>query len=474
MSRVARVASLIAWLSSALLAEARAEELPAADTAPVDPAPADDEQAPGDSPNPQNPGIDAKTPPRAVSGVVRHGRERGDTTRELLDAIWWHPRQAIEILFFASAHTAGLIDDEQVIPRADDTLNPPNGELRVYPTFFVETAGDLSLGMRVVARDHGFGSTVRIGAGGPRDLVAESRLRATLSTPQPLALGLEVLHDVRGSRGFGGIGQHPEEDPRSQFRRGASERTGRYEEVRERFILSLGTRPLNDLELFISSSLTRRRQRDSIDAGQQAFSRVFDVTSLPGGLAERTVVYQETALRIDTRANRSGASPGFQLETYAGHALTLHPEDITFIRTGGRIAGYVEVYKRTNVISPRLVLDGMTPLTGSIPWNELARQPDFRGDDSRRDVTSLVASLDYRWTVMRYLAARLFVDAAKVSPNLPKLTEGAPRFAGGLGFDVFSRSGILGSLTTIVSPEGYNIRLNLGVGGGFGDRQHRD
>ncbi|MBX3182325.1 MAG: hypothetical protein KIT72_09260 [Polyangiaceae bacterium] len=471
MSRAACAVSLIGWLSLSLLGEARAEEPPTAETAPADDAPGEPR---GDTPNPQNPGIDEKTPPRAVSGVARRGRERGDAVREVLDSILWHPRQAVELLFFASAHTAGLIDDEQVIPRVEDTLNPPHGELRVFPTLFVETAGDLSLGMRVLARDRGFGSTVRVGAGGPRDLVAESRLRATLPAPRPLVLGLEMLHDVRGSRGFLGVGQRPEDDPRSHLRADASERVGRYQEVRERFIMSLGTRPLSDVELFISSSLTRRHQRDTVGAGQEAFSRVFDVDALPGGLAARTVVYQEAALRIDTRATRSGASPGFQLETYAGHALTLRPEDVTFIRTGGRIAGYFEVYKRSNVISPRLVLDGMTPVTGSIPWNELTRQPDFRGNDNRRDITSLVASLDYRWTVMRYLAARLFVDAAKVSPDLPKLTEGAPRYAGGLGFDVFTRTGSLGSLTTVVSPEGYNITLNLGVGAGFGDRQHRD
>src|SRR5690606_10564923 len=117
-----------------------------------------------------------------------------------------------------------------------------------------------------------------------------------------------------------------------------------------------------------------------------------------------------------------GAYPGLQLEVYGGHAVGIPPTATSFLRTGGRIATHIEVYRRSNILSPRLVLDTMRPVGDfSIPWGELTRQPDFRGFDTRRDRTSLVASLDYRWTLMRYLAAKLFVDMAQVAPDLPSL-----------------------------------------------------
>ncbi|MCA9630478.1 MAG: hypothetical protein KC766_22560 [Myxococcales bacterium] len=421
------------------------------------------------------PGAEVQTRPEDVPGIERGGREAGDLSRELAGGLLWLPRQTVELLFFASGNAAGLIDDEQVIPRVEDTLNPPKGEVRVFPTLFVETAGPLSVGMRMLARADNFGSTVRFGFGGRRELVAESRLRATLAEPRPIVLGIELLHDVRGSRGYLGVGQEPTSDPRNIFRTDSTEREGKYEEIRERFITSIGVRPLEDLELLLSSSITSRHLLDADDAEEQRLSRVFDLEQLPGGLGLRRITYNEVGLRVDTRKGRNGAHPGIQLETYLGHALGIPPTETSFIRSGGRIATYFEVYKRSNILSPRLVLDTMRPLdNASIPFNELTRQPDFRGFDSRRDFSSLVASLDYRWTVMRYLAARLFADAAIVAPDLPGLRHETPRFAAGSALDFFTRSGSLGSVTTVFSPEGFKLTLSFGVAGGFGDRQHRD
>lgn len=437
-------------------------------------APKTDPDADEDAPESQSES-EVKAPPEDVPGIERGGREAGDLSRELAGGLLWLPRQTVELLFFASGNAAGLIDDEQVIPRVEDTLNPPKGELRAFPTLFVETAGPLSVGMRLLARADNFGSTVRFGFGGRRELVAESRLRATLAEPRPIVLGIELLHDVRGSRSYLGVGQDPESDPRNIFRADSTERAAKYEEIRERFISSIGVRPLDDLEFLLSSSITSRHLQDTEDAGERRMSRVFQLDQLPGGLGVRRLTYNEVGLRVDTRKGRNGAHPGIQLETYLGHALGIPPTETSFIRTGGRVATFFEVYKRSNILSPRLVLDTMRPLdNATIPFNELTRQPDFRGFDSRRDFSSLVASLDYRWTVMRYLAARLFTDAAMVAPDLPSLRHQDPRFAAGSSLEFFTRSGSLGSVTTVFSPEGFKLTLSFGVAGGFGDRQHRD
>jgi hypothetical protein len=162
------------------------------------------------------------------------------------------------------------------------------------------------------------------------------------------------------------------------------------------------------------------------------------------------------------------------VEAYAGRGFGLDGTEAELARRGGRAAAFIGVGDRSNVLSPKLVLDTLDPREGSVPFSELPRQPDFRGFDNRRDFVSVVASLDYRWALMRYLAARLFVDAATVAPSLGEL-ELDLRPAGGFGFDVYSRSSQLGSLALSVSPEGARFLLNIGVGpSAFGDRQHRN
>jgi hypothetical protein len=87
---------------------------------------------------------------------------------------------------------------------------------------------------------------------------------------------------------------------------------------------------------------------------------------------------------------------------------------------------------------------------------------------------SLVASLDYRWTLMKYAAARLFVDAARVTPSLDELRPEHLRWAAGGGLDLFSRHAQLGSLAVSGSPDGVRLLFSFGLAGAFGDRQHRD
>ena len=128
----------------------------------------------------------------------------------------------------------------------------------------------------------------------------------------------------------------------------------------------------------------------------------------------------------------------------------------------------------SNILSPRIALDGLSDLDSSVPFNELVRQPDFRGYDNRRDRVSMVASVDYRWAIARYLAARLFVDAATVAPELDALKLDNVRPAAGFGFDVFSRSSQLGSVRATFSPDGFLFSFGFGVSSGFGDRQHRN
>jgi hypothetical protein len=171
-------------------------------------------------------------------------------------------------------------------------------------------------------------------------------------------------------------------------------------------------------------------------------------------------------------------------EGYLGAAVApatsgaLDDRDVTFMRLGGRVAGFIPIYRRTNILSPRLVLDRLVSLGGpAVPFTELPRQPDFRGFDNRRDGLSLVASLDYSWQLVDFLGARVFVDTATTAPSVAELSVDqlkAIRFAVGTGLDLFVSSDDVGQLAFSASPEGVRALLTVGVPSDYGDRQHRE
>src|SRR5690606_18026655 len=189
-------------------------------------------------------------------------RQPGDLAREAANVVLFVPRLAADLVFTATGTAAGLIEEEQVVPRVRDLIRPPPGEIRVFPTAFVETGSSFNLGGRMIARADRLATTVRAGVGGRHDLVAESRLRLAWPEPLPLSFALEAPNDSRSSIGYLGLGQDPESDPRNAFLPGVDREAASYHERRERFIFGVGARPFSDVEALVSASLTRRHALD--------------------------------------------------------------------------------------------------------------------------------------------------------------------------------------------------------------------
>jgi hypothetical protein len=415
-----------------------------------------------------------KAPP-PVSGVERPAEEPADPARTALTALLYLPRQTVDLLFVASGSAAGMIQDEQFVPRVAELVDPGPGRIGVFPTAFAETGKPANVGARMIANLGSAATSLRAGYGGPDDVVVAGRIRLSRATPLASNLSIEGSYDRRSDRDYLGVGQDPASDPRNRFASPEGAREALFLERRVRTVTGLGIRPSDDVELFLSTSLTLRRVEDSPDAGPAALSRVFAPGSVPGAFEDARLLYGELALRLDTRASRGRPSPGVLVETYFGAARGVLGDESVFSRIGGRAAWFLPVLKRANILSPKLVLDGVKPFGGlPVSFAELARQPDFRGFDDRRDNVSLVGSLDYRWSFVRYVAARVFFDVATVAPRLPELDLGALRYAAGLGVDVSSNSTELGRVAMSASPDGVRLMLSFGVPTPFGDRQHRD
>jgi hypothetical protein len=298
-------------------------------------------------------------------------------------------------------------------------------------------------------------------------------MRLSTSKPFPAVASVEGLHDRRTGLSFLGVGQVPQTDPRNHFRNGPA--VGIYRERRERVQGGLGIRPLPDLEVLLSSSLTLRYADDPEDPDSPTLSQAFLPESTPGAYRMTRLLYTELALRVDSRKSRSGVDTGLLVEGYQGLGQGLLDDPTRFGRAGFRMAGFFPFVHRTTILSPKIVVDAIAPIDPvAVPFEELVGQPTFRGIDNRRDFVSAVASLDYRWYLSRFVAARLFVDFAKVSPSIWALNLDDVRWVGGFGFDLHTSTSEVGRVAIAAGPEGFHFLFALGVPAGFGDRQHRD
>ena len=429
--------------------------------------------------------------PGRVRGLSRPAIEPGDAQRTLASGLLFLPREMVELLFLASGTAASLIRDEQVVPRVEDLLSPRPGNISVFPTLLFDTRRRTSVGAQLLAAGYETATRLAFGFGGVHDLVGEARLHLGLPWPLPLGVSVEGLADERSTLEYIGVGQEPDTDPRNHFRGGAATHTALYEEQRVRAIVGAGLRLTRNIEILLSASFTQSRVEDTPGGGPSTISAVFAPGSVPGAPgftlpscpdkagvapcpAESHILYAELALRLDTRATAAKPSPGLLVEGYGGYGLGTGEDPTRLVRVGGRAAVDFPVLRPTKFLSPRFILVGKPSVAGApVPFTALTSQPDFRGIDDRLDQLSLVVSLDYRWSIIQYVGARVFLDMATVGPDMGTMLNAPKRFAGGFGVDVYSSSTELAQLMISLSSEGARAFFTFGVPSPFGDRQHR-
>lgn len=397
----------------------------------------------------------------------------GDTADDVADALAWLPREGLAYLIRAHVVVARFIHDRQLVPRLRRELGGARGaELYVFPTLFAETNRTLSVGARMVARGGPWGTSARVGFGGPRDAVGEGTAQVTPSIGDVgLAFSVEGLAESVTDRRFLGLGQEPEEDARNDFT--GAPQIALYDERKARGLIAAGIRPHRWFQALLSTTITQRAVAPPDESGR-SLDAVFTPDSVTRWESRTWLSYNELALRFDTRPVVGPPRPGVMAEAYAGIGAETQGQDIGLYRTGGRVGAFIPIYRVTNLLAPRLVLDTVGSTGPPLPFTELADQPAYRGDDNRRDHVSMVASLDYLWQFASIASARIFVDAAVVGPGLDELPLGATRVAGGAGLDLFSDRVDIGRFWIAGSADGVHLHLSIGQPSRFGDRQRRD
>jgi len=422
---------------------------------------------------------DEEEPALAIGGIERPARESDDSARAVGNVLLFVPRNTIDLLFRGTNVAAGLIADEQLVPRYRDLFGTKSVAIYLFPTLFAETDKALNVGARMIADSRYVQTAFRAGYGGPDDVVFESRLRLRGGRRVPFVVALEGFYSRDSELEYYGLGITPKQDPRNRFTPSApADKIGLYRQKRVRGIASIGLRLSNEFEFLLSGSLGRRQVEDSSDGGAAALSKVFVPGTVPGAaIATPWIGYAEVAARFDSREYRGRPTPGLLVEGYFGGANEFDAGQVSFMRTGFRGAASLPVYRRSNILSGRIVLDRLVPLGGvAVPFTELPRQPDYRGFDTRRDFISMVGSIDYTWQLVPFMGMRLFLDGATVAPSLyefdfDQLKE--MRFAAGLGVDFFTDTSELASFAVSTGPDSVKALLSIGVPTKYGDRQHR-
>jgi hypothetical protein len=411
--------------------------------------------------------------PPPVSGIEVPEEKHSDAGRDFGNAVLWLPRYFMKFLYLGTSAAVAVMERSPVVPQVQDLFSTPDRRVFVLPTL-AETGNAVSLGARLIIDLDVMASSIRVGFAGVNSFELETRVAFRLKQPLPSVISLEALYKRDNNLDYAGLGQVPRDDARNQFLPHEAGTIAEYFEERTRWIASYAVRPHKFVEIALSGSVNRRKVDDAVNA-KPTLTDVFAAGTVPGAFDRYTVIYGEGAGRFDTRATRGRPSAGALAEAYVGPGTTFGDDPKRFVRYGGRLAGFIPIYRPTNILSPQIVADAVAPLDGAVlPFPELVHQPDFRGFDRRRDQVSLVGTLEYRWAFIGPLAMRVFFDTALVAPSWDAFDFTHTRWATGLMLDLHSDQTQIGQLGFSAAPDGVRLLLSLGVSSGYGDRQHQD
>ena len=410
-----------------------------------------------------------------IGAELRPASPPGEGARRVLDALLFVPRVLIEVAVIASTATVSFFENQQVVPRARALLGSEDGKIRLAPTIALASGLRPDLGARLTSAEGRFASMVRASIVDRDSYLAESRLLVSLGERGRTQLIFEGFHQRSTGLGFGGLGPDPLHDRRNYFLPGKAGASASFLEVRERVIAGVASRVEENVEILASTSYQRRRIQDPRDPGGDTFEHTFAPGTVPGAYARTERFYTEIAMRRDTRAVRGPPAAGLLLEGYMGTSEDVHDGYGSAIHYGGRFGWFIPIVRKTSILSPRLNLD-IVDSTGDkpLPFREYNYPSGFRGADGRVDRVAALASIDYRWQLVSYVAARLFVDVENVAPRLTALRTEHLAWAVGGGIDLHSSTTEIGRLGVSFSPQAIQLIFVYGLAApGFGDRQHR-
>jgi hypothetical protein len=329
------------------------------------------------------------------------------------------PRSVFNVVFSPFRGAIWALERYQLKERSKEIFFNDEGTVGLYPTARIESGFGFNLGVRFVDRDlagRGEKLSLNAGTGGRYRQVYMASLGTGERLGKRVFLQLDGEYEQRPKDRFYGVG-NGDDAPLARYR----QRIARVAGV-------LDVRTVGPLRARVSAAV-KDVDFDRSDTGEP-IDELYPPEQLIGFEGVQHV-YGELDVRWDTRRPASPWQPeilhaaGSLLAAFAGRVRALDG-GADFWRVGADLQHFIAVGEGPRVLSGRFHIEAVDEASDEVPFSELPRlggKTYLRGypADRFRDRVATVASVEYQWDLTRILSASLFVDAGRVSRDLPSL-----------------------------------------------------
>jgi hypothetical protein len=381
---------------------------------------------------------------------------------------------------------------EYTLFSVDDTGVQPVPLWGFYPTAIYETGFGINAGIRFVHKNlggHRERLLLKANFGGRFRQAYGFSLSSGQRFGRDVRIVLDGLYERRPHERFFGIGNAdelatPPAMPIDPTISDAAVST-RFRKHLWRGVLTADVPVRGALGLRLSTALIVRNFGSAdFDDPDAKIEDVYDVDRLPGFQQGVDNLYSELEVVYDTRRPTSGYqsqvldATGWFLAGHLGATTGLTGDLSDFIRYGGEVQRYFDLYRGTRVLALRVLVEAVAGGNGGgkisfIDLPRLGGSEILRGypTDRFRDRAITVATAEYTWDLGNFLAAYTFVDAGRAWPSLVDID---PRegirvgFGGGVQFHTHGSFITRGQVAA--SREG-DVFLELVLSPAFGRRE---
>ncbi len=418
-----------------------------------------------------------------LRGLERPPRRGSAALRTVGNVVLFLPRTVVDGLLFSTGFGARLVDDSKFIDRLSDFVYVYERRIGWYPIVLVGSGDGPAAGATIFYRARPTGGSLGGYFGGTEFWLVKMNVSHGFKTGDAVwRFAVTGIANDRPDYEFNGFGANPLTDPRNPLNPGVTSTRGRYEQRMFRGQVVLGVRPAPAWEIFYTGMYSDRELDLPDDASSSNIDQVFDLAQLPGfapgggNEAQINQLYNEVAVRLDTRAYRGQIHPGIRVEGYGGISVGMAGDESRFARGGIDVAAYVPVIRRNRLLVPRVIVDALENLDDNvqIPFTNFARHLSFRGTSPRTmlraDNVMVQPSIEYQWPLAFNVRGHLFLDYLLVARRFADLTFSGAPYAYGLGLDVHSSDSEIARFSVSNGSEGIRVFLTIGLSTFANDR----
>ena len=417
------------------------------------------ELTPQDYPSVEDSAPSAARPDEARNIAASGGPESEDVYLAVPRTVLLLPRLTLDAVFFPVRGLATLVDEYHLVERVKDILYNDARTAAIIPTVGYQNDYGFTGGVKAFHNDV-FGNdeeaSVSAEYGGLYQQAYKVSFEGDEISHSPLWLEVALRYEFKPGILFWGIGNRPlsEAGPAPVDPRQAAIET-RYRENRALASLLVGQtirQPGSWTQVGMMGSYNRRRFGPSTrDFNEPSVEEAYDTTELVGYGEGVDVLEVGPVLELDSRDQNVLTSDGNYLNSFASHGIPFG-QDQGFWHYGVTAATFLNLYRRSRVLSFRGVLEAVHGDADEIPFTELMRLGGSErlrgyGSDRFRENISFVATAEYRYPIHDLVAGEVFVDAGRVGAGYGDVfafsNDNPIRVGAGLGLVVHNQEDVL-------------------------------